>query len=497
MMEVKQEKVQVVIPQKPKSQYKILLCTQILGHVQETAALMEWAQRNGTLQNKWKIALPATKRTEITKDALRKKNIPIDDVTCSWSYSGGKDFRTGLEYREDFSKQDSFSTVSGFMAANARLCIEVAKGKYAVVATNFHGEAQLMKAINSNILVSGISHTFLSGGLKKRINQHHDLPRLTFMLQRVQNSLDLVPKRIIALGGDVNFIDYYWKICREKVHVLDTLIYRSFDFDTNIPLKLDNSAQVIQVPFISPDTTISKKKAREKIGKVISEEIKPTDKIIILAGESDDGSFRRRAQAVIEFARKRHDVHIIMPLELMDQRISGLDIPTNAHAIGFRQDWFDIMAGGDITLIRGSWGEIRDLVVSHAIPIITSPSTVPMNCDLDTTQFLTQVSEERACNISLFIKALQLRGIKSEMINKLIVDFNNPLDKHTLKEAIEYALQLDVGNELHSAISSIPRGNTEWVGVLHEQLLDQKRPFSASELTKIQNSIWGPNRGTT
>ena len=66
--------------------------------------------------------------------------------------------------------------------------------------------------------------------------------------------------------------------------------------------------------------------------------------------------------------------------------------------------------------------------------------------------------------------------------------------QYSLQEAIEYALQPDVASKIRVALSGIPRGSTEWVGKLHEQLLDQKRLFSARELARLQKSIWSQDR---
>ncbi|EKE11883.1 MAG: hypothetical protein ACD_15C00005G0012 [uncultured bacterium] len=491
MAEVKYGKIQSIIPQKPEGQSKILLGTQILGHVQDAAKILRWAKNNGTLQSKWRFVLPATKRTEVTKDSLRKESILVDELISDWSYAGGKDFRTGYGYKEDFSKQESFSTVAAFIAANAGLCIDVVKGKYAIVSTNFRAETQILREINPSIITVGVSHTFLTGKLKERINLHNHLPRLVKMFQQVQESLDLVPKRVVTLGGDIKYIDYYWKVSNEKIQMLDTLLYRTFNIDPKIPLKLNNMTQVIQIPLVIPDIKTTKEKARKNIASIISKKLSSTDKIIILSGESNDGSFKRRAREVLEFAKSHPNIHVIMPLEINDERISGIDVPENAHAVGFRKDWGEIIPGGDIAFIRGSWGELIDLVSSETIPIITSPGTVPMDADLGTTQFLTEVSEERACNISLLIEMLQSQGVKTKTINGLLVDFSNtPPDKYTLREAIEHALRPDVANEIRSALLNIPRGISGCIGKLHEQLLDQKRIFSTKELAKIQKSIW-------
>ncbi|HRZ95514.1 MAG TPA: hypothetical protein P5262_03025 [Candidatus Moranbacteria bacterium] len=489
--EIKNGKIQSVKPQKPKESAKILMGTQILGHVQDAAKIIRWAEKNGTLQSKWKFALPATKRTEVTKSSLKKEGIDTKKIISDWSYAGGKNFRTNQEYIGDFSKKESFSTVVAFIAANARLCIDVAKGKYAVVSTNFRSEARIMKIINPNIITMGVSHTFLSGKLEKRIGLHDDLPRFAAMLREVQQSLDLVPNRITSLGGNVNYIDYYWKVCEEKIQVLDILLYRTLDFDTTIPPVFNGITQVIQIPLAIRDTKISKNKARENIASIIGKKLKSSDKIIILSGESDDGSFKKRIEKVICFAKSNPNVHVVMPLDPNDERISDIDMPSNAYTIGFRRDWREIIPGGDITFIRGSWGELIDLIFSETVPIITSPGTVPTNADLSTTQFLTEVSEERACNVSLFVKILQSYGIKTEMINRLLVDLNNPSNKYTLQNAIEYALQSDVANKIKEALSAIPKDNIAGcIGKLHEQLLDLKKPFSTENLKNLHQNIW-------
>ena len=489
--EINDGKIQFITPQKPGKESKILLGTQILGHVQDAAKIILWAKKKGTLEGKWKFALPATKRTEVTKNALRKEGIDTEKVISDWSYAGGKNFRTNQEYASDFNKQDSFSTITAFVAANARLCADIAKGKYAVISTNFRSEARVMKIINPNIITVGVSHTFLTGKLKERIKLHSDLPKLANMLQRVQNSLDFAPSRITSLGGNMDHIDYYWKLSDEKMQMLDVLLYRTFNFDPDIHLQLNNKTQIIQVPLAIHDKKISKEKARENIASIIGKKLEPKDKIIIFSGESNDGSFKKRVREVMIFAKSHPNIHVIMPLEINDERIEHIHIPQNVHAIGFRKDWREIIPGGDITFIRGSWGELIDLVFSETIPIITSPGTVPMNTDLSTTQFLTEVSEERACNISLLIKILQFYGVKTKIINGLLVNFNNPSDKYTLQNAIGYALQPDVANKIREVLSNIPKDNIAGcIGKLHEQLLGIKKPFSTTSLKKLHKDIW-------
>lgn len=482
-------KILSIKPKKIQKDSKIIFTTQILGHVQDAAKIVRWANKNGSLYKKWIFGLPATARTQITKNALKKEGILTNKVINDWSYSGGKNFRTGLEFREYFNERDSFPTVAAFVAANIRLCLDVAEGKYAIFSTNFRSEAQLMKIINPKIITCGLSHTFLGGKLKENIAKINKIPRLVKMLNRVQKSLDIVPKRIAKLGGDIKYIDYYSKLSREKVRLLDVLIYRTFSFDKNIPRRLSNSTQIVQIPMAIPDIKITKEEARNHISKIIGKQLKKDDKIIILTGESEDGSLKKRIEFLLSYATANKNTHVIMPIGKDNKRIKDYNFPKNIHAIGFRKDWQKIMAGGDIALIRGSWGEIIDVIHSQIIPIITSPSSIPMDADLDTTQFLTQISEERACNISMLVSTLLSLNVSEETINKLLVNFYDSADKYNLGEAIEFALEPGVANEIISAFSNITKGNF-YIGELHELLLKNRRVFSDRELKKIYNLVW-------
>lgn len=489
MYTIKGHKILPIKSKKPRERSKIFFATQILGHVQDAAKILRWANKRGTLYKKWKFGLPATARTEVTKTALREEGILINKVINDWSYSGGKNFRTGLEFREYFNESDSFPTVAAFVAANAKLCLEVAEGKYAIFSTNFRSEAQLMKIINPKIITCGLSHTFLTGKLKNNICKHNKIPRLARMLDHVQKSLDMVPERITALSGDTKYIDYFWRLSQEKLRMLDILLYRTFSFDKNIPCLLNNSTQIVQIPMAIPDIKISKEAARNHISKIICKKFKKTDKIIILTGESEDGSLKKRIESLLTYALSNKNVHIIIPIGYDDKRIKDYDFPRNIHTIGFRKDWQKIIAGADIALIRGSWGEIIDVIYSQVIPVITSPSSVPMDADLDTTQFLTQISEERACNISMFIKTLQLFNVKERTINKLLVSFYDSSDEYSFQHAIEFALRPDVANEIIFALSKITKGDS-YIEELHELLLKKRRVFSNRELEKLHNCIW-------
>ncbi len=488
IFEYSNKKIKVINPRKININSKILLCTQILGHVQDAAKILQWSKINKSL-NKWNLALPATKRTEITKSLLKDADIPVKKIIYDWSYAGGKDFRTGLEYKENFNKKESFSTVASFVAANMAICQKIVNGKYAVVSTNFRGESQIFKRINPNIITCGVSHTFLNGKLADRIKMHPNLPRLAKILKDVQSSLDTVPKRVAVLNGDVEHIDYYWKLCEEKIQALDCLIFRAFNLDSNIPSKL-NGMQVVQIPMAIPDIKISKEKARKTISNIIGKKLNSDEKIIILSGESDDGSFKKRVREIFAFAQNNPRVHVLMPLNAEDEIISGFNMPQNVHAIGFRKDWRQIISGSDIFFIRGSWGEIIDFIFAKAVPIFSSPGTVLTDADLDTTQFLTQTSEERACNISLLVEALQVGGAQIDTINKLIIDLKNSKDKYSIDQAIEHALRPATAKEIRMALSKIPKSTRGCIGELHERLLRQRRIFSSEEIKKLRKKYW-------
>lgn len=481
-------KIKTIKPRKIKATSKIILCAQILGHTQDAAKVLQWSWVNNSLQ-KWTLALPPTNRTEVTKSLLKETGIPIKKYVYDWTYAGGKDFRTGLEYLENFNKKESFDTVTSFVAANLSICRKIAQGKFAVVSTNFRGESQIFKTINNNIITCGISHTFLNGKLADRIKLHQNIPKLKKMLQEVQSSINYVPKIITKLGGNEQHIDYYWKICEEKIQKLDFLIFRAFNFNARIATS-QNKTQIIQIPMALPNLKISKTKSRKIISSIIEKDLKPEEKIVTLSGESDDGAFKERLEGLISFAKNHKDVHILIPLSTVDERISRHTLTNNIHPIGFRKDWRQIIVGSDAVLIRGSWGEIIDLISAGTVPVFASLGTVPVDASLDKTQFLTQVSEERACNISLLIEALQANGVKTKTINKLIIDFKNKQGKHSVDQVIKYALLPRTAKEIKASLCKIPRSTNGTIGEIHEQLLRQRRIFSPTEIKKIQNKLW-------
>lgn len=487
IFEYSDNKIKTAYPKKPDNNSKIILGTQILGHIQDAAKILQWSKVNKSL-NKWNLALPATKRTETTKRLLMDEGIPIKKLIYDWSYAGGKDFRTGLEYKENFDKLDSFQTIVSFIAVNMAICQKIANGKYAVVSTNFRGESQIFKKINPNIVSCGISHTFLNGKLADRIKIHANIPRLTKILNDVQLSLDSVPERIVALNGNIKNIDYYWKLSEEKMQNLDYLIFRVINLSQSIPTKLNNT-QIIQVPTAISDVKISKERARKIVSDIIGKKLKYNEKIIILSGESDDGLFRKRAKMIFLFAKNNPRIHILMPLNAQDERISGLNKPKNVYTIGFRKNWRQIILGSDAMFIRGSWGEIIDLIFTGVVPIFSSPSVVPNNTDLDTTQFLTQVSEERACNISLLIEALQDNGVQIDTIDKLIIDLKNPKDKYSAKQVIEHALLPATAREIKEAFDKIPKSTSGCIGEIHEKLLNQRYNLFQKKIKKPQKNI--------
>ncbi len=137
-----------------------------------------------------------------------------------------------------------------------------------------------------------------------------------------------------------------------------------------------------------------------------------------------------------------------------------------------------------------SWGEIIDFIFAKAVPIFSSPGTVLTDADLDTTQFLTQTSEERACNISLLVEALQVGGAQIDTINKLIIDLKNSKDKYSIDQAIEHALRPATAKEIRMALSKIPKSTRGCIGELHERLLRQRRIFSSEEIKKLRKKYW-------
>lgn len=495
MGEIEAEEVKGVVPKKPDRGAKILHATQILGHVQDASFIQRWTYHRGTLEGKWNFALPATKRTVTTLEGLQsEEGIPVDEVVGNWSYPGGRDFRTGQDYRSDMNRPDVFSSVAGFVAANAQLCLAVAKGEYAIISTNFRAESQLLREVNPHIMTAGLTYTFLTGNPGERAKLHTDLSRFAQMLERVQTSLDAAPARSISLGEDPAHIDDWWKISRQKSRDLDLLLYRTFDFDSRVPAKLNGKTDVVQIPHLSPEITLNHEQGRAYIGeKILGRELRTDEKVIILAGESDDGSFRKRAEEVLAYATLHPEVHIIMPITSEDKRIVNLELPENAHALGFRKDWWNIIPGGDVAFLRGSWGELMDVVSGGIVPIITSPGTVPMDATLEDTQFLTEVSGERACNMSLLIEAMQKRGISTNTINHLLVDFADPSNTYSLQDALSFALQPQVGQQIRNALSSIQTNGVEWTARIHEQLLDKRRPFKDEEVARLHAGIWNTN----
>ncbi len=473
---------------------KILFATQILGHVKCACDMQEYAYENDTL-DQWRYALPPTERANKDLAAASKKGVPTDEVTRPWSY--------GLEseaFPSDFTKPESFPTVLGFLAANSRLCRETADGDYKIISTNFKQEGYILKLINPNVTLTGIYFAFLSGTPRDRMKLHTDLPKFQRMLDRVQKSLDNAPTVLQNLAGKEIPAADWWRLCYEKTTGLDFLLYRTLSYDKALPGK-HNDTSIIQVPHPTPEIKLTRDASRKHIESIIEKNITEKDKILLLAGESNDGFLRKRIEETINFAKdNQENTIIIMPFKLDDPRIADIDLPPNAYPIGYRPDWVDIIPGSDATFLRGSWGEILDVIAAGNVPIITSPGVVPnlekakkreKDEQIGKVQFLTEVSGERANNLSLFLRELQHQGVRTETLAGLLSDTADDSAPGETANAIKFALQEVVAKEIKSALSSINRNGIKYIVELHERLAKNEEIFSEKDIKDIHKEIWG------
>lgn len=473
--------------QEPLPDAKILHGTQIIGHVKDGCDMQVEANEKGTLQDNWRFAFPPTARTWVNQKEAAEKGVPTYDVTRSWSYTGGKE---GL--RSNFHSPESFASVMGFVAANAELCLDVAKGRYGVISTNFRSEGQLLQFINPNIVLGGINFTFLNGRPGERVSAHPDLPKLGQMLQRVQKSLDGAADRVAQLGIPKEWSDDWWRISVEKINGIDFLLFRTFSFDDTLPTEI-NGMKIIQIPHPIPELQTSKSEAREYLESVIGMQLQNEDKVVLLPGTSEDGGTQKRISEVITMAKDNPHVIVITPMKSDDSRLAGFDLPSNVYPIGFRDDWMNIISAGDVTFLRGSWGEILDTIAAGNIPIITSPGTVPQDKSLGETQFLTEVSGERATNLSLLVKELQKNGVSTQTIQGLLADTLKEDAHDEVTSALNHALRPEVAREVRDALSRIPRGGIPWVVDIHEMILDKRRNLTNAEIDRLHAKIWNTN----
>jgi len=475
---------QPVVPAAPdqSGKPKILHATQILGHIKDACDMQEYSHQKGTLEG-WEYAFPPTKRRRVNQDGLNKAGVPTYDVTKSWSYAGNTP-----ELIEDYEDPKSFQSVMAFVAANMEICADVAAGKFSIVSTNFRSEGQLLKRINPDILLGGINFTFISGTPGTRISQHADNPKFQLMLQRVQDSLDGAPEVIERLSLGKEKADDWWKLVGEKMRNLDFLLYRTFSYDQE--LSTQSPMEIIQIPHPIPEDILDKSQARAHIGGLINKELAEENKVVLLAGESSDGAFEKRAEQVIELAKEDQNLVVLAPMSRDDPRLSKLQLPENVFPVGFRPDWMDIIGGADVSFIRGSWGEILDVVAAGNVPVITSPGIVRESANVNDVQFLVEVSGERAVNVSLFIEELQKNGVKPETINGLLADVLGDHPDDEIKNAVRFALRTDVAAEIQAALKKIRKDGIKQIVDIHESLLSKGRAFTQEEIRGLHATIW-------
>lgn len=470
--------------EKPGKNAKILHATQILGHVKDACDMQMFAHRKGTLLDKWFFGLPPTKQRAENQLGLTKKGVPTDKVTSSWTYGPESE-----ELPSDFRKPESFESALGFLAANSELVKKVADGKFKVVSTNFKQEGNLLKLINPDVILTGINFTFLNGRPGERLGLHEDSPKLIKMLKRVQDSLDNAPAVLEKLAGKKIQEGDWWRLTDEKLLNVQALMFRVFSFDKNLPKKIRNT-EIIQIPHPIPEIKLSKDQSRKHIESIIQKELPDETKIVLLPGSSEDGLFDQRLKTVTNFVTGKDNVVVILPLSRDDKRLEGKTLPSNVFPIGFRGDWMDIIPGADVTFIRGSWGEIVDVVASGITPIFMSPGTVPESGDIGYIQFLTEVSGERGTNVSLFVDELKKQGVSSQTINGLLADIADPSDPNELEDAIAFALKPEVEQSVRTSLSKTKKDGIAWMVKIHELLLANGRVPTQQEIDRLHKQIW-------
>jgi hypothetical protein len=467
----------------PREDSKILHATQILGHVKDACDMQAEAFSKGELFN-WQFAFPPTKRTTINQLALKNAAVPTDLVTTNWAYGPESE-----ELPSDFRRVESFPTILAFLAANHELCRAVANGDFSVISTNFKQEASIFKMINPEVTLTGINFSFLSGRPGERVARHGDLPTLQTMLARVQDSLDNAPDVLTRIVGRPVEAADWWKLVEEKMQNLDVLFYRTFDFDPALPKQV-GATEIIQIPHPVPEVRFTKEESRALIAEIIGRPILDHEKVVLLPGTSEDGFFQQRTEEVLSVARKRDDVIVLLPLSPTDERLENIEIPNNAFTIGYREDWMDILPGADTTIMRGSWGEILDVIAAGVVPVISSLGTVAEEGDPGYIQFLSEVAGERAVNVSLFVEELQKKGVSTDTLNKLLADVADPSQEGSIAAAIDSALDDDLINEVREALSKTQRNGIYWMVQLHELM----RQFGADSFKDnpelVHAAVW-------
>ncbi len=463
LFEVVDGEIRLVEVVRPDKDAKILHATQILGHVKDACDMQEVLARQGRL-DEWEFAFPPTKRRAVNQSKLRDIGVPTDQVTRSWVYGPESE-----ELPSDFRKPESFETVMGFVAANTELCTDVARGKFAVVSTNFKQEAAILKAINPDVVTVGVNFTFLHGRVVDQIERHADLPKLQRMLSRVQDSLDAAPGVLAQIAGREVEVADWWRLTAEKMVGLDLLLFRTFSFDETIPRKVGET-EVMQIPHPVPEVRFSREQSREHVGKIIGRSLREEERVVLLPGASEDGLFAKRLDEVRREAVENPDLLVLMPLSDDDPRLVGEWLPENVMPIGFREDWMDVLPAADAIFIRGSWGEILDVIAAGVVPVLMSPGTVPTGGDMGQVQFLTEVSGERAVNVSLLVSELKKNGVLPEVVAGLLADVADENSAGEVRWALRWAIDPKNAEMVRAAMENIKKDGIEWIVRLHQEV---------------------------
>ncbi len=457
---------------------KILHATQILGHVKDACDMQSCAHSRNSL-DRWQFRFPPTHRRRISQEKLSQDGVPTHEVTATWSYGP-----ESSQLPSDFREPESFETVLGFIAANPQICREVREGIFPVVSTNFKQEGNIFKMINPEIELSGINFTFLDGRPGDRMKVHSGHPKMQRMLLRVQDSLDSAPQVLNKIAGKEVTPADWWNLTEAKMQNVDTLFYRTFRLKEELPRAIQGT-EIIQIPHPIPEIKSTKAEARRKVESIIGKSLEG-EKLVILPGASEDGLFDERVIQLLKLQEERDDVTVIAPLKEDDKRLKEHQLNGKFHVIGFREDWMDIIPAADVTLIRGSWGEILDVVAAGVTPIILSPGKVPEEGDLGYLQFLTEVSGERAVNISLLVEELSDQGVGDETINGLLADIADRDSVDELANAVDFALNEADRGVVRRALTSIKKDGIKWMVELHERLLDGQE----LRVEDIHHEIW-------
>ena len=264
----------------------------------------------------------------------------------------------------------------------------------------------------------------------------------------------------------------WWRLTAEKMVGLDLLLFRTFSFDETIPRKVGET-EVMQIPHPVPEVRFSREQSREHVGKIIGRSLREEERVVLLPGASEDGLFAKRLDEVRREAVENPDLLGLMPLSDDDPRLVGEWLPENVMPIGFREDWMDVLPAADAIFIRGSWGEILDVIAAGVVPVLMSPGTVPTGGDMGQVQFLTEVSGERAVNVSLLVSELKKNGVLPEVVAGLLADVADENSEGEVRWALRWAIDPKNAEMVRAAMGNIKKDGIEWIVRLHQEVRDR------------------------